>query len=349
MSIMRSSAEQMFSLAESFHSAAVGSMSWESALRGLARATGARSIQLTGTDPQDSVLFKIRTDADLISTHLPGSSVTCSAPANSADPARVLKVAFPCDVPWLCMSTSERRRKLLLSLAAVRSHDDAHITSEQREIFSMTALHVRSALCTHIALQHDRMRQLTEVLETLSVAVFICDSTGRVRTLTRAAEALLTTGRGLGMIDGQMCALRSDDAEALRDAISAVTHCEVSAGSRPLRTVVVRGNAVPIVVDVFALPSQHSLELLGSTPGVLLVARGVTGGDRRKASVLQVMYGLTDAETEIALRLAGGRTARVIAGERSVAVGTVRAQIKTVMAKMGVRRQVELAARLSQL
>jgi DNA-binding CsgD family transcriptional regulator len=347
--IMQRSEEQLFSLADSFHSAAVGSVSWESALRGLARATGARSIQLTGTDPKDSVLFKIRTDADLVSTHLPGDSAPCSAPCNSADPARVLEVALPCDVPWLCMSTSERRRKVLLSLAAVRSHDDAHVTSEQREIFSVTALHVRSALRTHIVLQHDRMKQLTEVLETLSVAVFICDSTGRVRTLTHAAEALLTTGRGLRMIDGQMCASRSDDDGALRDAISAMTHGEVSAGCRPLRTVVVRGDAVPVVVDVFALPSQHSFELPGCTPDVLLVARGVTGGDRRKASVLQVMYGLTGAETEIALHLAGGRTARVIASDRSVAVGTVRAQIKTVLAKMGVRRQVELAARLSQL
>jgi DNA-binding CsgD family transcriptional regulator len=348
MSMMRSE-ERMFSLADSFHSAAVGALSWESALRGLARATGARSIQLTGTDPQASVLFKIRTDADPAVTHLPANRAPDDAPVNGIDPARVLKVALQCDVPWLCMSTSESHRTVLLSLAAVCARDDGNITSEQREIFSAAALHLRSALRTHIALQYDRVRQLTEILEALSIAVFVCDSTGKVRTLTHAAEALLTMGRGLRMIDGELCAVRSDDAEALSEAISAVIHCDVSARCRLLRTVVVRGDTIPLVIDVFALPLQHSFELPGSTHGVMLVARGAAGGDRRKASVLQVMYGLTGAETEIALYLAEGRTAGVIASDRGVAVGTVRAQIKTVLAKVGVRRQVELAARLSRL
>jgi DNA-binding NarL/FixJ family response regulator len=339
----------MFFLADSFHSAAVGEASWESALRALARATGARSMQLTGTDPNDCVLFRIRTDPDPVFSHLQTDGAASLCPPDAAEPVRVLKVALSCDVPWLCLSKSQSHRKLLLSLAAVRNHEAGRITSEQSEIFSAAVLHVRSALRTHISLQHERFKQLTEILGALSIAVLVCDYAGKVMTLTNAAETLLTAGRGLQMVDGRIRASRPDDAEALSEAIAAVGQADISADCRLLRTVVVRGDSIPLVIDVFSLPSQHSLDLPDSTCAVMLVARGAAGGNRRKASILQIMYGLTGAETEIALHLAEGRTATVIASDRNVAIGTVRSQIKTLLAKMGVRRQVELSVRLSQL
>jgi DNA-binding CsgD family transcriptional regulator len=59
--------------------------------------------------------------------------------------------------------------------------------------------------------------------------------------------------------------------------------------------------------------------------------------------------GLTPAETDVALRLAEGKTAEVIAKARAVEIGTVRAQIKTILSKVGLNRQAELAARLNHL
>jgi DNA-binding CsgD family transcriptional regulator len=349
---MLQSDAQMFSLADSFHSAAVGATSWEFALRGLARATGSRSIQLTGIGPKDSVLFNIRTDVDPANRardlEVPVND-DFAAPGQVREDPFYQQVALPCDVPWLCMSTSKRRKEMLLALAAVRSHQDGHITSEQRETFSAAALHVRSALRTHIALQQDRVKQLVAILQALSIAVFVCDDSGKVRTLTHTAEALVTSGRGLQLIDGEIRASRPEDAKALTDAIGATIPGDAGVAGPLIRTIVVRGEKLPIVIDVFALPSQHSFEFPRFAPSVLVVARGAAVGDQRRASMLQVIYGLTGAETEIALGLAEGRTAEVIASDRSVAVGTVRAQIKTVLAKVGVRRQVELAGRLTQL
>ena len=50
-----------------------------------------------------------------------------------------------------------------------------------------------------------------------------------------------------------------------------------------------------------------------------------------------------------ALQLADGKTVQAIAINRGVAVGTVRAQIKAIFTKIGVNRQIELVARVSQL
>jgi DNA-binding CsgD family transcriptional regulator len=57
---------------------------------------------------------------------------------------------------------------------------------------------------------------------------------------------------------------------------------------------------------------------------------------------------MTSAETDIALQLSEGKSAEAIAENRGVSVGTVRAQIKALLAKAGLSRQIELVARLNQ-
>jgi DNA-binding CsgD family transcriptional regulator len=58
---------------------------------------------------------------------------------------------------------------------------------------------------------------------------------------------------------------------------------------------------------------------------------------------------LTSAEVQITEYLAEGQSAELIAAKRGVAVETVRTQIKAIMAKLGISRQVELVIRLGEL
>jgi DNA-binding CsgD family transcriptional regulator len=101
-----------------------------------------------------------------------------------------------------------------------------------------------------------------------------------------------------------------------------------------------------MVLDVMSLPSV-ALEF-SSAPRVVVVARGSRGDGARRAAMLQGVYGFTSAETDIALQLARGQSTEAIAQQRKVAVGTVRTQIKSMLGKLGVSRQVELVARLNE-
>jgi DNA-binding CsgD family transcriptional regulator len=161
---------------------------------------------------------------------------------------------------------------------------------------------------------------------------------------------LVTGGLGLQLKAGQLLAFEPDDAKALANAIDAALVRLAVVGPPALRTVIVRGrdrDATPLVLDVFPLPVQPYQ--FSFDPRVMIVARGARGSKARRAAFLQSAYGLTSAETEIAQNLADGQSTDAIAAERGVTVGTVRAQIKTIMAKLGVSRQVELVVRLSQL
>lgn len=363
--------EHWLSTIDAFHSAALGAQSWEMALEGFADATGSRTGQLTGVDRNASVLFNIFTNFDPIALTMFPATAPINPRVKAANETPLLaliaeedfitpeqlrkdpfyqQVAFPLDAPFICMTSLVRQEGTSIVLAAVRSQRDGHITREQREIFASLAPHVRSAVRTHLALEGQGTAILHGAMETLAIPAFVCDRACRVQSLTQSAEALVTNGCGLHLKAGQLQAREPDDSKALNDAIGAAAIGYATPGPPMLRTVVVRQRdreKLPLVLDVFPLPAQPYQ--IRFAPRVLIVARGARGSGARRGVLLRTVYALTTTEIEIAQYLAEGQSAAVIAANRKVALATVRAQIKTIKAKLGVNRQVEMAVRLGQL
>ena len=257
--------------------------------------------------------------------------------------------ARPWDIPYICLATLERQNDLLIGLAVLRSERDGHIHGKQRDVFASLAPHVRAAVRMQIALEGNGTTLIRGAFETLSIPAFLCGRNGDVQALTTSAEEILRGEHGLSLRNRFLHAFQDDDDKALNDAIVKAARGLIQPGAPTITTVTVRGadGAAPIVLDVMSLPSL-ALEF-SSAPRVVVVARGSRGDDARRAAMLQGVYGFTSAETDIALQLARGLSTEAIAQQRKVAVGTVRAQIKSVLAKLGVSRQVELVARLNEL
>ncbi|WP_166144631.1 helix-turn-helix transcriptional regulator [Methylosinus sp. RM1] len=104
-------------------------------------------------------------------------------------------------------------------------------------------------------------------------------------------------------------------------------------GSRPLilHLAPIRGAAQ----DVFAAGE------------LLLVVTEVTLGAAPSASLLQGLFDLTPAEARVARAIAAGRPASEIAREHGVSGETIRTQLRSVFAKTGVSRQVDLVRLLA--
>jgi DNA-binding CsgD family transcriptional regulator len=363
--------EHWLSIIDTFHSAAIGAQSWETALRGFADATGSRSAQLAGVDQDGSVLFNFMTNVDPEILELFAETASINPRIKPVKDAPILKViadsdiitpeewradafyqefALPWDVPFIAMAALERQRGTSIALSAIRSKREGHVTTQQREYFAALAPHVRSAVRTHLALEGRGAAVLVGAMEALAIPVFVCDRSGCVKSLTQAAETLVTTGRGLQLKAGRLQTCWPEETKALDDAIEAAVLWRAQPGPAVLHTVVVRGrdhNTAPLVLDVFPLPSQaYQLTL---SPRVLVVARSPRGSKVRRAGILQAAYALTSAEVQIAEYLVEGQSAEFIAAKRGVSVETVRTQIKAIMAKLGVSRQVELVVRLGEL
>ncbi len=368
--------EQWLSLVDGLQRAALGEKGWDAALQGLADATGSRGSQLIGRKTDLLVLFNIMTG---IGPDLQQRVIDLQ-PINPRPPlverAPLLKsladwdilrpeeakrdrfyqeVLRPVDAPFFCATVIERQQDLFVTLGVVRSHSDGYITAEQRRVFSLLAPHVRAAMRLQTALEGKSAALLAECMETLSIPLFVCDSAARVKVFTQAAQALVSSGRGLELKNGKLRCTISSETRMLEEAVAAAASSILTPGPPAARAVAVTGPSSsrlpPMVLEVFTLPGRLDTPGFASiAPRVLIVACGQRKSSRsRRAALLQAIYRLTAAEIEVAQLLTEGISPQEIAGRRGVSVGTVRVQIKAILVKVGVRRQVELTARLNQL
>jgi DNA-binding CsgD family transcriptional regulator len=372
---MLRSDEQWLAIADEFYNAAVDNNRWYGALERLAAATGSRTGELI-TIGRDAVIpINIMTNVDS-GIHAAGVEARLGDPTvnprvNAGMTSPVLKVMAECDfltpeeharhphydefarpwgIPYICLATLERQEDLLIGLAVLRSEHEGHINAAQREVFASLAPHVRAAVRMQIALEGNGATLVRGALETLSIPAFVCGRNGAVQACTTSAEEILRSESGLSIRNRFLRASRDDEDKALNAAIEKAARGLTHPGAPAAAAVVVHGadaSKSPVVLDVMSLPSV-TLEF-SSAPRVVVVARGSRGGDARRAALLQGVYGFTAAETDIALQLARGQSTEAIAQQRKVAAGTVRAQIKSMLAKLGVGRQLELVARLNEL
>ena len=362
-------------LADSFHSAALGVHGWHVPLSALAEATGSRSGELIGLGSSSAVPFNLVTNMDpgfqddFIAAG--GGDPVLNARVRAGSRARALTVlaeadylseeeyrsdplvqhlASRWDLAYSCLTALERHDDLLIGLAVLRSRDEGHISSGQREVFASVASHARAAIRTHLSLEGRGAELLAGAMESLSMVAFVCDGSGRVGALTPSAEALVTSRRGLQLTARRLRATHPEEGRELDRAIEYAAGERAGPGEPAIGTVILRGRSPgerPVVLDVVSLPARPSE--FGFAPKVLVVARGQAEGEDRKVAIMRAAYDLTPAETDIAMLLSKGRKAETIAAHRRVSVGTVRTQIKGLLAKLGLKSQLELVARVNQL
>ncbi|HEX7036337.1 MAG TPA: helix-turn-helix transcriptional regulator [Pseudomonadales bacterium] len=251
------------------------------------------------------------------------------------------------DVVFSCLSPLIHTPEMMVGCAVIRGRADGHFETAERAVFASLAPHVRAAVRTRRLLEGQAAALLTGTLDALSLAAFVCDAGGRVVAHTPMAEAELERGR-LRLQHGRLGAA-AEGAGALVDAIAEAVAGLRRPGAPLQRTVLLTDDmhAEPLVLDVFALPRRAAD--LSPRARAVVVVRGPLGEPSDLAEALRGAWGLTRAEADVALMLARGRSTAEIAEARDVSVGTVRIQSKSIYAKVGVKRQAELGARLRPL
>jgi DNA-binding CsgD family transcriptional regulator/mannose-6-phosphate isomerase-like protein (cupin superfamily) len=122
--------------------------------------------------------------------------------------------------------------------------------------------------------------------------------------------------------------------------------------------VVLEGEVVLILEDeevvlrpfdtVVQRSTRHGWTNRGSTPAAFavvtvdLATAGIVAPEQRRALEFAALFGLTPAETEVALALAHGARLVEIASSRKVSLNTIRTLATRLRSKLGVRSQAEI-------
>lgn len=367
---MLNSDEQLAAVAEAFGRAALGG-DWDVALNIFADACGAERGELIGVGADAAVPFNWlpRTDPAILTEFeaLGGGSplvnprvragmrmaplqvwheVQCSTPEELRRNFVYADFARRWDIPYGSQTNVLLQDGMLVGLAVLRGEAAGVPQAEDRRAFEVLSPHVRAAVLTQMAVEGQGAALISGALEAVGAAAFVLDGLGRVRAMTPAADAAARRG-SIRLSGGRLGAVDGRDGAALAEAIRAATSGLVGVHRTGLRTVVLRTGDSPAeveIADVVTLPSRPYS--FGFQPRTLVVIRGAERARPGVAAVLGRAYGLTAAEADIALAIAEGETREEIATRRRASLETIRSQLKTVFAKLGVNRESQLVGRM---
>lgn len=357
--------DRILALGDHFALAAVDGNEWVHALRAMAEMTGSSHGQLVGFVPGE-VPFNWINDLGedevmrFVEQERGDPDINVRVRASLNDPTFVVRseadydavgrgVGFDfyremCDTYDIldgCQTKLLQGRNHFIGLTIHRGRKDGRTDADTRALFAGIAPYVRSAVKMQQALEDRGAAFLNGALEHVGLPIFICNEAGKVKDKTSDAAALLSSGR-FKLVDGRIGLLHSrDDAALLR--VLARCHRD------PLgfETLMLRGDGqqMPMVVDICRLPAQPWR--LSFASQLLVIVRSGRRWHNAAPTILRAAFGLSSAETEIALALARGEGRDQIAAARNTSIQTVKAQVKSVFAKLGVNREVELVAMLA--
>lgn len=228
----------------------------------------------------------------------------------------------------------------------LRPESLGHATKRDLERLQLIAPQLRLAaqVSHHLTGSTLHLERLVESLETARTAAVVLSGTGRVAFANRRARSILELGDGVGCSNGELALTTPSARDRFIRLLAGAANASLTGDTRrPGGRVAVRrpSGMPPYQLLVAGLPpTDPFLDI--RKPWVLALIIDPSVAERPTVEVLRQGYRLTPMEADIAARFASGEALGMIAEGRGVTLGTLRTQFKSVMAKMGVRRQAEL-------
>jgi DNA-binding CsgD family transcriptional regulator len=180
-----------------------------------------------------------------------------------------------------------------------------------------------------------------EAMNALSVGIVIVDRRGLVAFANAKGEDLLKR-RAIFRRGDSLVLCDTESHEGFRRALAAA--CAQTSAAIQLRD----RDANPVLSAVI-VPLATAAAGASSAPKILLAMNELFPARTIPSVWLSQLFGLTPAESSVTNWLVSGRTIDEYAQDRGVSLATVRSQIKAVLAKTGMSRQVQLVAALARL
>jgi DNA-binding CsgD family transcriptional regulator len=186
-----------------------------------------------------------------------------------------------------------------------------------------------------------RADALSGAIERLEHGAILCDANGRPTLVNRHAAFLLNDGDGLALGTQGLRAGNVSTTDHLLATIREAAH-STAGGVHKIR-VPRAAPKPPLLLDIMSVARITRADG-GRTPCVVIFITEPDAPPDIDSEALADSYRLTPREAEIAALLAAGANIEAIAAQLSLAVGTVRFNLKRVFEKTGARSQAAVVA-----
>lgn len=236
----------------------------------------------------------------------------------------------------------------VLRFCLQRSNREGEYTPEEKAALDSIVPHMRRAIAIHSDLVGLNLvnERASRILDQLPFAAFLVDDKCRIQYRNGGTDSVLAEACGFSGEGGVLSidSHRGKFERQVHEAISAGQGANAPAAQvltvhtkegKPRYEVSVS----PLIVDDFQLCLQYQRVL------ALVIVRDVARASQIPPAV-QLSYGLTPVEVQVAEFLCNGLGPSQIASEMARSFHTVRTHIRNILGKTETRSQVELVAKL---
>ncbi len=231
-------------------------------------------------------------------------------------------------------------------LAAQRSPGQGHVSDVEVQTMSRLLPHVQQAIDIKFRLAEARAESMSSfaAFEFLREGCIFIDHAGDVLHTNGQASKILLSGDGMALDQKKISFSDAAAASAYGKALRSLVREEgddVDMAARDFRARRPSGEN-PYFIGIRQTPSSEEINPFASHSVAVIFIRDPSQHARLDEQVLRQIFGLTDAETELAGHLDRGLSLREIARSREVSITTIRSQLYTLMGKVAVNRQTDL-------
>jgi len=210
----------------------------------------------------------------------------------------------------------------------------------KHSIFSAVTRFQRNKIGTSCSMETNKEsyeQTALHTLDTLPFGIMFTDMGSRVLFMNSAAKQTCLNGSGVFISkDNRCCAIDPDENSALHRLVHQISQ-ESGNGTDEDYTFRITGEdgevLTMLVVSVGKQSAGHGVAIFMDSGG---------GFFNISEKTLKSVYGLTQSEAGLLLRMVQGETLAEISEARSVTLHTVRAQLKAIFAKTDTNRQASL-------
>jgi len=362
-----------------FYAAAAGEMTWPQALSPLLQDFDAWAVTMFGIDIQLGAVdfsfeagdVKPEASIDYIRTwhrHDPRGAFMLQLPVGEWDSCHrhfdddfvknspfYQEFLIPYGGRWTSGGNVYRDDRINVVMSVHRGLAAGPLADATLPVLEHLGVHMRKALGLWLARRKRDTRAMLglEVVQRLSQPIVVVDAARRIIGMNPAAQQMLGQSKILrdaaGCLGARSAGSDADLLVALRSLRLAAQPDEPGLPERVFVRLASPASVQQIGVCLVALRPATTMGAFGPEAMALVMFHDPEKSTQPDAFMIATMYGLTPAETRIALALCAGDSIAEISDVQGVSVHTVRSQVKAVLEKTGCSRQAELVGKLSTM
>jgi DNA-binding CsgD family transcriptional regulator/PAS domain-containing protein len=226
-------------------------------------------------------------------------------------------------------------------LVAAAKGSEPFDTAERAKFMGALVPHLQQALRTqnHFAELDNRARHVSAVIDAIRHGIIIIDTGRRITQMNSAAEHILMAGEGLYVHSGRLEALHTVTNKQLQSSITGAFEKSGNgargggslACSRPT-------GKRPYVIHVLPLGTSEDPPV-GRALVIIIDPEQETEPPK---ALLRRLFGLTNAESDVALRVMRGDGLKPISADLALTMATIKTHLQHIFDKTDTHRQAEL-------